>query len=72
MLRICERKDADGVADLNDVIDSYTDYKDKGIIEKAILKYQQENDFYDVSNRKIILTTTGIVECDKKNPGINN
>jgi hypothetical protein len=72
MRRICERKNADGVADVKEVIDSYGGYQDKELVEKAILKYEEENDFYDISNGKIVLTTTGIDECERKNPGMDD
>lgn len=71
MKRICEIKNADGVADVKEVIDSYGSYQDKELVEKAIIKYE-EKDFYDVSNGKIVLTTTGIDECERKNPGMDD
>jgi hypothetical protein len=68
MIRICDRKKGN-IANLNEIIDSYTGYHKKEVIQEAIERYRKEKAFYDVLKDEIVLTETGIKECQRKIPG---
>lgn len=49
MLRICDRKTDAGTVELENVKKSYNGWQDKDVVEKAIIKYQNEKHFYEFS-----------------------
>jgi hypothetical protein len=68
MIRICERKNGN-ITNLNEIIDSYEGYHKTEDVKEAIERYRKENGFYDLLKEEIVLTETGINECQKKIPG---